>query len=982
MRINFFVFCFLFFQIIANTKLYSQNSNKKNYVSFVNPFIGTGGHGHTYPGVTLPFGMVQLSPDTRIDDSWDGTSGYHYSDSIIYGFSHTHLSGTGVSDYGDILFMPTTTVYSVDEKKYATQFSHKNETANAGYYQVKLNSGVNVELTSTTRVGLHRYTFPNKQNATVVLNLNHRDKTLNSYLKITGKRTIEGYRQSQGWATDQRIYFAAEFSDDFNYEVFLNDTTTKHQLQNINLYNGNNIKALFSFTKKLKPILLKVAISFVSTEGAKKNLQAEMPFFNFEQTKLTAQTKWNNELKKIEITSDDVNKKTIFYTALYHTMIQPNIAMDVDSMYYGMDKKMHKARGFSYYTVFSLWDTFRAAHPLYTIIDKKRTNDFIKTFLAQYQQSGKLPVWELASNETNCMIGYHATSVIADAYNKNLVDADINVADLLTAMTNASNTNHNISQIQQQFISVDDDAESVSKTLEYAYDDYCIAQFAKQIKAPLITQAKYTNQSQNWQNVFDNSTGFMRPKKNANFLSPFNATEVNNYYTEANSWQYSFFVPHNINGLVNAMGGCNSFNKKLDELFTTQQKTTGRVQDDITGLIGQYAHGNEPSHHVAYLYNYIGQAFKTQQRVNQICNQFYKNSPDGLIGNEDCGQMSAWYVLSALGIYQVCPGNNSLALTSPQFTKAIIYSDNNHKTTINTSNFSNINYIKKIKINDSVLSSTFINWTTLFNNNSKKNNQLNFELSQAPDTIFNKQTINQFYDSSNTFFCVTPIIKTNANVFDDSVLVEIQSPNNSAIFYANLNHQYKKYTAPFYITNTNTISAYCQSSVAKSGVVISQINKRPNNWSISYNCTYNNQYSAGGNLGLIDGLSGTTNWRKGEWQGYQSQNFECTINLKEIKKISNISSNYLQDTRSWILFPIKVEYYTSLDGITFLPFGVVKNTIDPADNSLQIKEFSQQSETNKAQYIKVKATNFGKLPNWHQGFGGDAFIFIDEINIK
>ena len=601
----------------------SFKAQQLNYSDHVDPMIGTGGHGHTFPGATVPFGMVQLSPDTRVDGSWDGCSGYHYSDSIIYGFSHTHLSGTGCSDYGDIMIMPMMGQSSFDNKIYSSKFSHKNEKASVGYYAVKLDDdNIDVELTATTRVGVHKYIFNKDGKANIVIDLNHRDKLIYGEVRVVNDTVIEVMRESEAWAKDQIIYARIVFNkpmkmDEVKAEGGKMHWNTYKTAKGI-VYNGNVLKINFSSDIKMgETLLVKVAISPVSAEGAKKNMDAELPGWDFEKIKKDAKTLWNNELRKIEITSNDLDKLKVFYTALYHTMIQPNVAMDVDGMYRGRDNKIHKAEGFTYYSVFSLWDTFRAAHPLYTIIDQKRTADFVNTFLAQYEQGGRLPVWELASNETDCMIGYHSVSVIADAMVKGIKGFDYEKA--FEASKHSAMLDHLGLKAYKQngFISMDDESESVSKTLEYAYDDWCIAQMA----LVLEKDSDYTyfmKRSQSWKNLYDPETGFMRPKKNGGWLSPFDPREVNNNYTEGNSWQYTFFVPQDIYGLISMMGGKEKFENKLDELFSTSSQTTGREQADITGLIGQYAHGNEPSHHMAYLYNFVSKPSKTQKYIHQI----------------------------------------------------------------------------------------------------------------------------------------------------------------------------------------------------------------------------------------------------------------------------------------------------------------------------------------------------------------------------
>ncbi|MDQ6757350.1 MAG: GH92 family glycosyl hydrolase, partial [Bacteroidota bacterium] len=595
---------------------------QKNFAKYVNPFIGTGGHGHTYPGAVLPHGMVQLSPDTRLE-GWDGCGGYHYSDKYIYGFTHTHLSGTGVPDYCDVLLMPMSGKPSPDNKIYGSKFSHKNENASPGFYSVLLeDDNILAELTATTRVGFHKYTFASGGVQNIILDLVHREKVLESSLKIIGNNRVEGLRRSEGWARNQYVYFSIEFSKPFTTSgIWVNDTL-HNDLKEI---NATNLKAFFQFsTKNKEAIEVKVAISQVSAEGARKNLLSELPGWDFEKVKIDADRIWNKELNKIEVSGSSLSQLKIFYTALYHTMIVPNIANDVDGQYRGRDNKLHTALGYSYYTVFSLWDTYRACHPLYTIIDKARTLDYIKTFLTQYKEGGRLPVWELSSNETDCMIGYHSVPVIVDAAAKGIDKFDKKLA--LEAMERSATGNRYglPALIDHGYLEVEDESENVSKTLEYAYDDWCIAKFAKMIGKE-DDYKSYIQRAQAYKNLLDPVTGFMRPKKNGNWISPFDPKEVNNNFTEANSWQYSFYVPQDINGYTSILGGRKRLESKLDSLFSETTKMTGRDQSDITGLIGQYAHGNEPSHHIAYLYNFAGKAYKTQEKVHQVMNEMYND---------------------------------------------------------------------------------------------------------------------------------------------------------------------------------------------------------------------------------------------------------------------------------------------------------------------------------------------------------------------
>ena len=936
---------FLFTFIFATSFLQAQD-----FAKHVNPFIGTGGHGHTFPGATVPYGMVQLSPDTRIDGSWDGCGGYHYSDNLIYGFSHTHLNGTGVSDFGDIMLMPTMGEPSFDNKMYSSTFSHENEKASAGFYAVKLDKhDINVRLTSSTRVGFHEYTFNKAGQVNIILDLNHRDKLLEGEIRIVDSKTIEVLRRSEAWARNQYVYARIEFN--VPMKSLSKKTSTGH---------SNDIEtSAIIFSKQVKKgekILVKVSLSPTSYEGAKLN-SSEIKHWDFNKAHKAAIALWNKELSKIEVTSDDKDKLAIFYTALYHTMMQPNIAQDLDGKYRGRDNEIHQAEGFDYYTVFSLWDTFRGAHPLYTLIDKKRTSDYINTFIKQYEQGGRLPVWELASNETDCMIGYHSVSVIADAMAKGITGFDYEKAFEASKASAMRDVLGLDAYKKNGFISIDDEHESVSKTLEYAYDDWCIAQMA-QLLNKQEDYHYFMKRSQNWKNIFDWETGFMRPKKNGGWDKPFDPREVNNNFTEGNSWQYSFFVPQDIEGMIEAYGGKEKFEAKLDEMFNSESKTTGREQVDVTGLIGQYAHGNEPSHHMAYLYNYVGKPEKTNEKVKYILDNFYTNTPDGLIGNEDCGQMSAWYVLSVMSEYPVCPGNiihhyeNDL-----YFDKIVVNLESGEKVEISEKQ-RKINKQKAIQQEKEIESSEDIDWNL--------------------DYII-KEII------------PVPVIQAENKSFKDKLKIELKSQNSNDKIYFKINNYVETlekktfvlYNQPFEIQQTETISCYVLNNNSQSNTISAQFFKKPNNYTINIKSKYNKQYHAGGDDGLLDGILGTENWRKGEWQGYQSQDFEAIVDLKEVKNISEISARFLQDQRSWILMPTKVDYYVSEDNVNFMYFGSVNNTLDPKLEENTILNFtSNENKEKKARYVKVIAKNFGKLPEWHQGAGGDAFIFVDEIMIK
>ena len=928
------ILSFIFFPLI----LLAQN-----YHQYVNPFIGTGGHGHTYPGATLPFGMVQLSPDTRIDGSWDGCSGYHYSDDKIYGFSHTHLSGTGVSDYGDIMLMPTMGVESFEPSEYASKFSHSKEKASAGFYAVHLDKyNLDVELTTSTRVGFHKYKFNESGKANIILDLKHRDKLRDGKIKIIDNKTLEVYRNSEAWATNQQIWARIEFSQPMSFGKI-----SSHQnWANLN-YTSKIIDNGIIISRNVKEgdeLLVKVSLSFTGFEGAKLNAM-EIKDWDFKKVKSKAADIWNKELSKIEVKSNDFDKLTIFYTALYHTMIQPNIAQDLDGKYMGRDFKVHQETDFEYFTVFSLWDTFRAAHPLYTLIQKRRTVDFIQTFLTQYEQGGRLPVWELASNETDCMIGYHSVSVMADAMMKGL-EFDYEKA-FEAAKHSAMLDVFGLEAYKKNgFISIDDEHESVSKTVEYAYDDWCIAQMALKL-GKMEDYHYFMQRSQSWKNLFDPETKLFRPKKNAAWLTPFDGREVNNHFTEGNSWHYSFFAPQDIYALIQFHGGKKNFERKLDEMFKLPSQTTGRHQVDITGLMGQYAHGNEPSHHVVYLYNYVGKPEKTKQKVHYILDNFYKNSPDGLIGNEDCGQMSAWYVLSSMGIYAVTPGEMGWQTTEP--------------------------YFDEIKINFEDGTSQTI---------TKKTPQAelqNLGFASVPMLI----------QKDPEEIVTVPYFKFKNRSFAEEMTVEIKSLNPEDKIQYLIEEEgnsdgkeiAKDYTKPILIKKSATIKAYVLKGETRSKTVSAQFHKRPHDYSIQIKSKVHPLYTADTPEALLDGIKGTENWRKGDWQGYQGKDFEAVIDLKKLTDISIVSANFLQDARPWILAPKSMKVYVSVDGKTFNLLGEANSSLNPEDEKLQIETLKVEGNSN-ARFVKIIAENYGKLPASHISAGEPAYIFVDEITVE
>lgn len=972
--------CFSF--LIISAAVFAQQN--ENLVKFVNPFIGTGGHGHTYPGATMPHGMMQLSPDTRLT-GWDGCGGYHYSDSFIYGFTHTHLSGTGVSDYGDILLMPMGENPSPLNMVYGSTFSHKREVASPGYYGVHLNDDdIDVELTTTERAGMHHYTFNKEGLNNVILDLVHRDEVLESFLKIENDHTISGLRRSKAWALNQYVYFVIEFSRPFTKKGIWENDKVVPSTQTF--AEGKSIKSYFTFdTNANKELYIKIGISAVDVDGARKNLNSEIPGWDFNSVKKAGEQKWNENLSSILVKGDEA-KKTIFYTSLYHTAIVPNVYMDADHRYRGMDDKIHVAEGFTYYSVFSLWDTYRAAHPLYTIIDKERDLDYIKTFLKQYEQGGRLPVWELAANETECMIGYHSVPVIVDAYIKGITNFDTKLA--LKAMIHSAGLKHFglADYMKKGLIESTDEQESVSRTLEYAYDDWCISLFARAIGNKIVADS-FLVRAHNYKNLLDPQTGLMRPRKNGDWLSPFEPREVNSNYTEANAWQYSFYMPQDIGGYLNLIGGKLNLEKKLDQLFSTSSQTTGRVQSDITGLIGQYAHGNEPSHHISYLYNYASRPDKTQEKIHQIMNEFYKNDPDGLIGNEDCGQMSAWYVMSAMGIYAVTPGLSFYDFGTPAFDEIKLRQPAGYFTIeapgLNKNNF----YVASVKLSGLYAKPQQV--VQLQQEDIKAGNRLEFTMlgtkTTLPSAIENMRKENTL---PAAVFVINPVIHGGGISFRENRTIPIScSKKNVKIFFTTDGTtpglKSALYVKPINLNRSITINAIAIDEQGnKSKITTAVYHKMANAWSIKLNTEFEPLYNAGGAEGLIDGIYGDANWRRGNWQGYQNADVDVVIDLKKKQFVNLVTANFLQDTPAWIVMPASVTAELSLDGINYFSSNKVLSDVAVTDLNAATHKLNLNFKSIQARYVRLHAKQFGLLPAWHESAGANTHIFIDEIEIK
>lgn len=779
--------------ILASTfPLVAQNT--QNYIRYVNPLIGTQKMGHTYPGATVPFGSVQLSPDTDQQphniggkynkDAYKYCAGYQYDDRSIVGFSHTHFSGTGHSDLGDFLIMPTVGELQLEPGSKAdpstgfrSAFSHSNEVAQPAYYKVRLDDhNVLAEMTATTRVGFHQYTFPRSDNAHIILDLmhgiyNYDDKNVWTFVRVENDRTVVGYRQTNGWARTRTVYFAMEFSKPFKSYGFRNFGREDYrgfwrkfdQTRNFPEIAGKQIRAYFDFdTADQEKLQIKFALSPVSTAGAISNLRSEIPDWNFDRVKREGQAAWNRELSKIAVTTLDEGEMTNFYTAMYHAFLSPTVYMDTDGQYRGIDQNVHNAlvrtgsgsdrggslvrtknasdRGipFTNYTTFSLWDTYRALHPFLNLIQPSRNRDMIRSMQAHYDQSvhRMLPVWSHYANENWCMIGYHSVSVIADAIVKgNLSGAEANRA--LDAAVQTAKTNYYDGlehYMRIGYVPEDKNSSSVSKTLEYAYDDWAIAQAAKKLNRNDVYQ-EFIKRSDNWRNVYDRSSGFMRPRlSDGKFREKFDALQTHDQgFIEGNAWNYSLYVPHDPDGMITTMGGKQKFTRYLDELFAMHLPDEFFAEtEDITreGIIGNYVHGNEPSHHVAYLYNWTDEPWKTQERVRMILKNQYRPTPDGLGGNDDCGQMSAWYLFSALGFYPVAPGSDRYELGSPVVETAVLKLENGRTLTIRAEGQADKNvYVKSVILNGRLLDRRYITHTELMGGG-----MIVFRMSPAPSS--------------------------------------------------------------------------------------------------------------------------------------------------------------------------------------------------------------------------------------------------------
>lgn len=762
----------LIFVGVSLTATASTDISSEDVTQWVDPFIGTGGDGHTFPGAVVPFGMVQLSPDTAAvsrgvdpqSEIYKHSAGYHYDDKSIIGFSHTHFSGTGHSDLGDLLIMPMTGQAHTEpgseanpDSGYRSRFNHDSEVASPGYYSVELSDyKVKAELTTTARTGMHKYTFKEKDQAHMMLDLtssiyNFKNKVIWSDVRVIDNQTLLAYRSTNGWAKQREMYFAIKFSRPFDSIELINQDDSRYRCNGCLAKQGNKpstivnsaiqytagkaIKVLAHFNEpNAKPLLVKVGLSAVSRKNALENLTTENPDWNFDNVRQQAKQQWQKQLSVLQAKGEESQKRQLF-TALYHALQAPSIYQDVNGQYRGVDDEIHQANGFENHTLFSLWDTYRALHPLLTYVAPEKVPNMIKSMLAHYNESydNMLPIWSFQAHETWTMIGYHAVSVIADAYLKGIRDFDSELA-LKAMIETANNPKYDAipEYIKRGYVPMDKLSESVSITLEYAYNDYTIARMAEAMGKKDIAKTFY-QRALSYKNLFDPSVGFMRGKSSEGLWNPdFDAEDAKlmGPFTEGNSFQYTFYVPHDVNELIGLIGGDKAFEERLDLLFNKELSHEKiKEHEDIAGLIGQYAHGNEPSHHIAYLYNYAGKPWRTQERIRQIMDTLSSDKPDGLAGNDDVGQMSAWYIFSAMGFYPVAPGDLTYAIGAPQLPEISLNLTNGNKFTVKANSLSKANkYIKSVRLNGKPLKRSFITHDDINNGGT-----LEFVMSNKPN---------------------------------------------------------------------------------------------------------------------------------------------------------------------------------------------------------------------------------------------------------
>ena len=956
----------------------SVNSQvKKDYGKWVNIFIGTGGSGGTFPGPSLPFGMVQPSPETGPIGKKNG-SGYHYTDTLVYGFSQNHLSGLEMSGVSNFLFMPTTGEAKFKSNEYVSSVYKKYEKATIGYYATRLKKyNIDVELTCTKRVALHRYKFLKHDDlCNVLVDLQYGGQVVDSWIEVVNDSEIRGYRKTKGISKNQEIYFYARFSKSFeSFQIAENDSIVLQKIKG----SGKNVKLNLVF-EKIKGVDVQIAVSPVSAEGAYRNMEEEMPNMSFNKVTGQARATWNYEFSKLDI-AEPSKQHTIFYTSFYHCMLAPNLQMDVDGRYRGLDGQVHRAEGFEYYSSFALWNSYRTLHPLLSfILPKEVISSFIKSFLVQFEQTNSLPVFPIGNDETNKLIGNHAIPVIVDAYMKGITDFDTNKA--FEAMKVSANRDRFglTSYIQKGAVFADEEAEAVSKTLAYAYDDWCLAQFAKLLNKQYDYQI-YIKRAQYWKNVYEKESGFMRAKINGEFVKPFNPTEINAQYKNGNAWHSSFDITQDVDSFLDLIGGTYTLEAKIDSMFSSNTTLTG-TNIDKSGFIGQYNQANPSCHHIPYLYHFTENSHKTFIALAKI-SELYTDQPDGIPGNDMGGQLSAWLVMNALGIYPVNPCSNEYFIGQPWFKRITMRMNDGKKFSIISPNpFRNNIYVQRLVLNDqdyyklTLKTSDITAGGFLVVVTGKVLNQLLTDQLEKPVTRIDDNKITPI-----------PYFDTPQNVFTNTTEVAIKNSfSGTRIYYSTdgstpTEHS-NIYGRPLKLNTTTIIKAVSYNAKTGHSIIAEgKFNKASSGYQISVKTPLSTVQNNSSVNSLIDGLRGKSNFKLGGWIGFQGNDFEAVIDLGDEKNLNKISIGFLQDTRSWIIFPKEVSYFISDDNKHFRLVKILKNETPASDYNAQTKDITLNLAA-KARYIRVIAKNYGLLPHWHEGVNNQAWLFVDEIIVE
>ncbi len=936
----------------------------------VDPFVGTDGTGHTFPGASVPWGMVQLSPDTRTQ-GWDACSGYHASHRTILGFSHTHLSGTGIGDLGDVLLVPTTGLLQLDPgpeedpaSGYRSAFRAGTERAAPGWYRVLLEDhGIDAEVTATERCGMHSYRFLPGSKPNVLIDLRHgiQDQTLEASAEIIGDREITGFRRSRGWAADQTVFFVARFSEPVRESGLRVDGEVREGARE---GRGRDVVAFARFDRPEDGrLLVKVGISFRSVEGARRNLDAEIAGFDFDGVRARAEARWREALSPVEVRGGSEHDARVLATALYHAFLAPCLASDV-----GEPDDFH---------VFSLWDTFRALHPLLSLVAPERNSAFVASMLRWHERTGRLPVWSLAGNETDCMIGYHAIPVIADAWAKG--DRSFDGDRALDAMLASARGDLAGLRWYRElgYVPSDRENESVSKTLEYAYDDACIARMARDLGREDVA-AEFARRAKGWAHLLDPETGFFRARRNGDWLEPFDPREVSAAYTEANAWQYSFFAPHDVESLMAAHGGPEPFTARLDALFAEPSETTGCEQLDITGRIGQYAHGNEPSHAVAFLYAYAGRPDRVAERVAAI-RRLYGTGRDGLCGNDDCGQMSAWHVLAALGLYAPDPAEPTWLIGTPLFPEARVRLGGGRTLVIRAEGVSE----KNVHVRSATWNGKAITRAWLAHAEIAGGGTLALTMGDAPSD-WGTRPEDRPRSAIGVEITPNPRIVSAERVFVGSTEAALRSDLPGATIRSTLDGTVPTDASPVYEGPIRIERSLRLRAVAHApGREPSFAEEAAFAWlpahrSVSYAHAYAPQYSGGGRLALLDAQRGEPS-SFARWQGFEGVPFEAVVDLGESRALARVAAGFLQDTRSWIWLPTSVEFALSDDGREFRSLGTIPCDVDEETVGPLVRDVAADAGGARARFVRIVATSRGTCPPWHPGAGSKCWVFVDEV---